>query len=41
VLNIEDDVMKREERQLREAIIARCRWMNASGRTDKRISRAR
>ena len=23
--------MTREERQLREAIIAKCRWMNASG----------
>jgi L-fuculose-phosphate aldolase len=23
--------MKRDERQLREAIIAKCRWMNASG----------
>jgi hypothetical protein len=33
--------MKREERQLREAIIAKCRWMNASGRTAKRLSGAR
>ena len=23
--------MTREERQLREAVIAKCRWMNASG----------
>lgn len=33
--------MKREERQLREAIIAKCRWMNASGLNQGTFSRVR